>query len=83
MSSRERKFLHDIANPIMTLKILVNNLQEGLSNEHSPLPQFKVLDRLGKCEELLEKLEVLHAECREKIILEQKELEGKGKRKAA
>lgn len=65
--SKERKFLHDIATPIAGLKLTINRIYKSMHTGEPKMSNEQIVDRLGKCSEMIKQLEDLHADFKTKI----------------
>lgn len=61
-SEIERKFLHDIANPIFLLRIQVNMILDELEQQQTSEFYEKLKSRLEKIQKAADQLELLHGD---------------------
>lgn len=66
-NSKECQFLHDIATPIAGLKLMIKRLHQSHSTGHPEMSSEQIIDRLGKCVELVERLEQLHSDFKSEL----------------
>jgi hypothetical protein len=63
----QRKFLHDIANPLATVIFLVDSITHACKNANPPVDP-KIVDRLGKAAASLERMKVMLQDRRSALI---------------